>query len=57
MVQEVIKLKSDCIIAITNYMGEDASIEYSIYYNGDPKEGTVTLDSEGKPTFAENGSL
>ena len=49
--------KSNCIIAITNYMGEDASIEYSIYYNGDPIKGTVTLDTKGKPTFAENGSL
>lgn len=42
--------KSDCIIAITNYMAEDATIEYSIYYNGDPVEGTVTLEN-GTPIF------
>lgn len=44
--------KSNCIIAVTNYMGEDASIEYSLYYNGDPVEGTVTIAS-GVPTFTE----
>lgn len=43
--------KNDVIIAVNQYMGEDASIEYSIYYNGDPVEGTVTIDSNGKPTF------
>lgn len=44
--------KSDCLIAITNYMAEEAVIEYSIYYNGDPVEGYVTI-SEGVPTFTE----
>lgn len=42
--------KSDVIIAITNYMAEDAVIEYSIYYNGDPTQGTVTFADE-TPTF------
>lgn len=44
--------KSDVIIAITNYMAEDAVIEYTIYYNGDPKQGTVTFADE-VPTFVE----
>ena len=44
--------KSDVIIAITNYMAEDAVIEYTIYYNGDPKQGTVTFSAE-VPTFVE----
>ena len=42
--------KSDVIIAITNYMAEDAVIEYTIYYNGDPEQGTVTFADE-VPTF------
>lgn len=39
---------SDCLIAITSYSGEE--IEYTIYFNGDPKEGTVTI-ADGVPTF------
>lgn len=42
--------KSEVIIAITNYMAEDAVIEYTIYYNGDPVVGTVTFADE-QPTF------
>lgn len=45
--------KSDIIIAITNYMAEEAVIEYTIYYNGDPVVGTVTFADE-EPTFVEN---
>lgn len=41
---------SDALIAVTSYGGEDASIEYTLYYNGDPIEGTVTI-ADGKPTF------
>lgn len=44
--------KSDVIIAISNYMAEDAVIEYTIYYNGDPILGTVTFADEA-PTFVE----
>lgn len=43
--------KSDVIIAVTNYMAEDAVIEYTIYYNGDPVQGTVTFADE-IPTFS-----
>ena len=48
---------SDGMIAITQYMGEDATIEYDLYYNGNPVEGTVTFDADGIPTFQENASL
>ena len=41
---------SDVIITITNYMGEDASIEYDIYYDGDGQKGTVTFAGD-VPTF------
>ena len=45
--------QSDCIVAVTQYMNEDAVIEYDIYYNGDPVEGTVTI-ADGVPTFTAN---
>ena len=48
--------KSDGIVVITNYMAEDAVIEYTIYYNGDPTEGTVTI-ADDVPTFTPATSL
>ena len=43
--------KYDCIVAITGYAtGESPVIEYSIYYNGDPTIGTVTI-ADSVPTF------
>jgi len=45
------------VIAITQYMNEDATIEYDIYYDGDPIEGTVTMDENNVPTFVPNESL
>ena len=45
------------VIAITQYMNEDATIEYDIYYDGDPIEGTVTMDENNTPTFVPNESL
>lgn len=47
---------NDVIITVTNYMGEDASIEYDIYYDGDAVEGTVTF-SDSTPSFAPTTSL
>lgn len=47
--------KSDVTIIITSYGGEDASIEYTIYYDGDPVEGTVTI-ADGVPTFTPSVS-
>lgn len=46
--------KSDAIITITTYSGEQ--IEYNIYYDGDPVEGTVSIAS-GVPSFSPNASL
>jgi len=43
--------KSDATIIITNYGGDDAVIEYTIYYDGDPIEGTATI-SDGVPSFS-----
>lgn len=44
---------SKCSIVVTNYLKEEAEIEYTIYYNGDPVEGTVTM-TDGVPTFVPN---
>ena len=48
--------KSDIIITINSYMGEDAEIEYTIYYDGDATEGTVTF-TNNEPTFTPTTSL
>lgn len=45
---------SDAIIAVTSYSGEE--IQYDIYYDGDPVEGTVSI-SDGVPTFSPAASL
>lgn len=37
-------------IVITKYMGENAVIEYDLYYEGEPVEGTVTFAGD-VPTF------
>lgn len=43
--------KYNCMIAVTGYArGESPVIEYSIYYNGDPTVGTVTI-ADSVPTF------
>ena len=39
---------SDGLVAVTSYSGEE--IEYDLYYDGDPVEGTVTI-TDGVPTF------
>ena len=43
-------------IAVTQYMGEEATIEYDLYYEGNPVEGTVTITG-GVPTFTPTVSL
>ena len=43
-------------IAITKYMGEEATIEYDLYYDGDTVEGTVQFVG-GKPVFTPGVSL
>ena len=47
---------SDVIITVTSYMGENAEIEYDIYYDGDATEGTVSI-ADGVPTFTPTTSL
>lgn len=47
---------NDAIITVTSYMGEDAEIEYDIYYDGDAVEGTVTFTGS-TPTFTPTTSL
>lgn len=47
---------NDVIITVTSYMGEEAEIEYDIYYDGDAVEGTVTFVGN-VPTFTPNISL
>lgn len=39
------------MITVTSYSGEE--IEYDLYYNGDPVEGTVSVTG-GVPTFTPN---
>lgn len=41
---------NNVIITIENYMGENAEIEYTIYYDGDPQEVMVTF-SGNEPTI------
>lgn len=45
----------NCSVVVTSYAtGETPVIEYTIYYNGDPKVGTVTINSgTGAITFNE----
>ena len=47
---------NDVIITVTSYMGENAEIEYDIYYDGDAVEGTVTFTGS-TPTFTPTTSL
>ena len=47
---------NDVIITVTSYMGEEAEIEYDIYYDGDAVEGTVTFTGS-TPTFTPTTSL
>lgn len=47
---------NDVIITINNYMGENAEIEYDIYYDGDVKEGTVSFAND-VPAFTPTASL
>lgn len=48
--------KNDVIITVTKYMGENAEIEYTIYYDGDATEGSVTFTGN-TPTFTPTTSL
>lgn len=45
--------KSDGKVVITTWMGENATVEADVHYEGDPIEGTVTI-ADGVPTFTAN---
>ena len=42
--------KFNCLIVITEFLGDGATIGYDIYMKGDPINGTVTI-ANNKPTF------
>lgn len=42
---------SDGLISITSYMGENATIEYDLYFEGEKTIGSVTFGEDGKPVF------
>ena len=47
---------SDGVLVVTEAMGENATLSYDLYYDGDVTEGTVTF-SGNTPTFTPNVSL
>lgn len=47
---------SDGKVVVTSYMGENAQIEYDLYYEGNPTPGTVTFTGD-VPTFVPSVSL
>lgn len=49
---------SDGMVAITQWMAEEATVEYDLYYAGDPVEGTSTINlTTGEVTFTATASL
>ena len=49
---------TDGLVAITQFMNENAVIEYDLYYDGDPVTGTVTFNaSTGAAEFTPTTSL
>ena len=44
--------KFNCLIVIDEFLGENATISYTLYVKGDPVHGTVTI-ADGTPTFVE----
>ena len=47
---------SDGKLVVTETLGENATLSYDLYYDGDTKEGTVTF-SDGVPTFTPTVGL
>ena len=48
--------KSDGKVVVTTWMGENATVEADVHYEGDPTEGTVTFSETGIPTFTPTTS-
>lgn len=47
-----IATKFNCLIVISEFLGENATISYDLYVKGDPIHGTVDV-SNGAPVFTE----
>ena len=45
---------SDVIITINTWMGEEATIEYDMYYDGDPEDVQVSFDNNGNPSIVSS---
>lgn len=45
------------MITVNTWLGEDATVDFTLYYEGDKIPGSVTFDGQGKPTFTPNTSL
>ena len=48
--------KSDGKVVVTTWMGENATVEADVHYEGDPTEGTVTFSETEIPTFTPTTS-
>lgn len=45
---------SDGMVAVTQWMAEEATVEYDLYYAGDPVEGEATINlTTGEVTFTQ----
>ena len=44
--------KFNCLIVIDEFLGENATISYTLYVKGDPTHGSVTI-ADGTPKFVE----
>lgn len=44
---------SDAVLVVTEEMGENATLSYDLYYDGDVVEGSVTF-TNGVPTFTQS---
>ena len=47
---------SDALLVVTTALGEEATLNYDLYYDGDPVEGTVSFEGN-VPTFTPTTSL
>lgn len=48
-----IATRFNCLIVIDEFLGDSATIGYTLYVKGDPTHGTVTIGEDKKPTFTE----
>jgi len=49
---------SDGMVAVTQWMAEEATVEYDLYYSGDATDGTAIINTTtGEVTFTPTASL